>query len=64
MTGTVLLVHSGRKIRVGQRAEQILRIDTVHRKGENGILTGYPGFDCIVLVIGRIDYYSSSVTLS
>ena len=36
MSGTLLLVHSGHKTCAGQITEQVLLIDTVGRKGENG----------------------------
>ena len=36
VSGTVLLVHSGHKTCVEQRVEQVLLIDRVGRKGENG----------------------------
>ena len=36
MSGTLLLVHSGHKTCTGQITEQVLLIDTVGRKGENG----------------------------
>ena len=64
MPGTVLLVHSGHKICVGQRVEQVLLIDAASKKVKMAMLTGYPRFGCIVLVPGQIDYYCSSAAFT
>ena len=36
MSGTLFLVHSGHKTCMGQGVEQVVLIDVVGRKGENG----------------------------
>ena len=58
VVGPVLLVCSGYTICVGQRVEQVLPIEIMDRKGENGIVTGYPRFDCIVPVLCQTNNYA------
>ena len=64
MSGTLLLVHSGHKTCTGQITEQVLLIDTVGRKGENGRVDRYPRFGSIVLALGQIEYCSISATFA